>query len=262
MVISAEEKDDLISKLKSNLLNENKAKNSSNSSDISNQNSLEQLLAKIQEREKQIEELKTEIDILKEKPVSVLSESTLVNLKLNNSSNSLSADSNFKYVLDVLEKERNIYNKLNTNKNKEINNLLTEICGLRNQLLKLTVLKENRALSAKSRFFSSDNLNIFPNMNEKNSVLALFSPGNMSIQDSGMNSHKSDTTIDSNISQSQLVKSSSTPKLTSSTTTLNSSKINEFTIKNFSRDELIAHIQQINSENSILKRQLDSNFCF
>ena len=261
MVISAEEKDNLISKLKSNLLNENKPKDST-SSDISNQNSFEELLAKIQEKEKQIEELKTEIDNLKGKHISIseLSQSTLANSKLSNSlSNSFSTDNNFKYILDLLEKELNIYKNLNTNKNKEASNILTEIFSLRNQLLKLTVLKENRALSAKSRFLSSDNLNIYPNMNEKNSVTTLFSPENTSIQDSGMNSHKSDTTIDSNISQSQLVKSSSSPKLSNSTTALNSSKITEFTLKNFSREELIAHIQQVNSENSILKRQLDSN---
>lgn len=255
--MSAEEKDDLITKLKSSVLMENKPMEQLNNSD--------ELLAKIAEKENQIEELKTELDSLKNKPkgtsMSDLSETLLANSKLNNSSsNSLFNDNQFKYVLDLLEKELKLYKKINTNNNKDANDYLNEICSLRNQLLKLTILKENRALVSTSRFMSSENLSIQPGSDEKNSVLSMISPGNISNHDSGVNSQKSDTTIDSNISQSKLIKSASTPKLTNSTSSLNSSKINEFTLKNFTCDELIAHIQQISSENNILKRQLDSKF--
>ncbi|RMZ93935.1 hypothetical protein BpHYR1_017846, partial [Brachionus plicatilis] len=265
LVISAEEKDDLIAKLKSNLLNENNSKESSSNPDGSKQINSDELLAEIQEKERQIKELKTELNYFKYKPnikspsMSDLSDTLIVSSKLNNSSpNPFSNDGQFKFVTDLLEKELKLYQKLNTNNNKNVNDYLSEICSLRNQLLKMTILRENRALSSTTRFMSSDNLNIQPNLGEKNSVLTMVSPGNTSTHDSGLNSQKSDTTIDSNFSQPKLVRSSSTTKLANSASSLNSSKITEFTLKNYSRDELIAHIQQINSENNILKRQLDN----
>ena len=326
LLTSAEEKDSLIDKLKSALMSMNGSEPTAQSNqeddllckspqsdeferDLVRKRKMDGLLKLIQEKNQQIDSLRVEVNELRSSrggnsgSMSDLNSSFTNSLSNQNngtqnhkSGSSSSSTSSFhvKLALESLEKEIQIYQKLNSNKNVDLNKNLDEIIGLRNELIKQTVLRDshgsldNKEASAKRFSSSSDHLHNCLNdeaVNKAKTVLSFLSPrsGGMdwrkdSLPDSGLVSQKSDATINSisSVAGGAASKRSSfiprpisspnapTPTLrntrSSSFCNANSSKVADLTYKNHTRDELIQMIQQIKNENLIFKRQQESKF--
>jgi hypothetical protein len=168
----------------------------------------------------------------------------------------------------------------NSLKSANLEKTLNEISKLRNQLLKGNILRQSKSRSA-----SSEELN--NQKNEDQSIMTeLASSSYQWAPDSGVESQKSDTTVisnekpvaaserpvSSNSSSSSHVRASSIPRPMivsggggggSRTSLLGfkrsaSLKMDEFTYSNCSREQLIDLINQLNNENSIIKRQFES----
>lgn len=329
LLTSAEEKDSLIDKLKSALMSMNGSEPSAQNNqeddllckspqsdeferDLVRKRKMDGLLKLIQEKNQQIDSLRVEVNELRSSrgansgSMSDLNSSFTNSLSnqnngtqhhKNGSSSSSTSSFHVKMVLESLEKEIQIYQKLNSNKNVDLSKNLDEIIGLRNELIKQTVLRDshgsldNKEANSKRFSSSSDHLNCLNDeaVNKTKTVLSFLSPrsGGMdwrkdSLPDSGLVSQKSDATINSISTTGSSMpgvtpskRSSFIPRPISSpnapTPTLrntrsssfcnsNSNKIADLTYKNHTRDELIQLIQQIKNENLIFKRQQESKF--
>jgi hypothetical protein len=294
LIISSEEKDNLIIKLKSKLIEkETSTKNnffnnnqesiqeviekelnsslkdlsSEDQRDQTKQRKIEGLLKLICEKNNQIDLLKTEINKIKN--CSTQNLNTSLSSNEYNSNNKVCENleqQNLNILLDCLDKEIQIYKKLNQNDSIHKENL-QEIIKLRNQLLKATIVRDNHNFidfaPLKNRFVSASNENLLKTTNSEHSMLGDSQRSNADKinwrkdSDSGLNSQKSDSSVNSASEQKNdkkviSVRASSIPR------PVNPNQIkDDFKYKNYSREELINFVEKILNENSILKRQIE-----
>lgn len=298
MITSAEEKDSIIVKLKEKLISlsgENESVLNKTSSLVDLDTSVddkeqlkkrktEGLLKLIYDKNQQIDQLKTELNEIKNKNNNMYSSGSMSNL---NSSFTNSSASNAKpvsssgnqqvnFLVDSLNKEIEIYQRLNKpveskESPRSLKENLQEIIKLRNQLLRETIMRDNHNMIKRRLSASYDNL-----QDQKSNANVLLSPrqdSNHDHPDSGLNSQKSNSalsSIQSGLASSEhtkpltprfspngpklaIIRSSSIPRPLSAII----NKSEDFTYMNCSREELIKAVQQATNENLILKRQID-----